>query len=86
MLTKVCWQVQVDPREYSLASQSDDLWWQESHLQLKLLLEHVGDARQVEHAQRLLCAGFNVTLNTHKHTHSGSKEPKNLSSTDTAEI
>lgn len=86
LLTKVYWQVQGDPWEYSLASQSDDLWWQESHLQLKLLLEHVGDARQVEHTQRSLCAGFNVTLNTRKHTHSVSKEPKNLSRTDTAEI
>lgn len=86
MLTKVCRQVQVDPWEYSLPSQSDDLWWQESHLQLKLLLEHVGDARQVEHTQRLLRAGFNVTLNAHKHTHSVSKEPKNSSSSDTAEI
>lgn len=64
--TQVWGQIQADPWEYSLSSQSDDLRWQESNLQFKLLLEHIRDTREVEHTQRLLCASFNVTL-THTH-------------------
>ncbi|TNN40657.1 hypothetical protein EYF80_049172 [Liparis tanakae] len=53
------WQVQADPREHALSGQRDDLRWQESHLQLELLLKHLGDARQVEHTQALLLTGIN---------------------------